>query len=142
MPVNVASTVHKKKDPRSDFEKAVEKADGEVRLVFACPFGCGEPERPAQDQFGYCDHLIGFTNCTRENGSPTHAQDGSVRNPEGCVIELVGQVRNKFKRRIVSGESEPLRVGDYLVRVNGTSRRVYRKVEPTLVAKTTPAPAG
>lgn len=166
MPVNVAATTHKKKDPRSDFEKAVEKADGEVRLVLACPFGCGEPERPELDEFGYCDHIVGFTNCVRKDRSPTHAPDGAVRNPEGCMIELLDtdeaaakrppvkyknelgvvsekpdSARDDLRRRKLTKNQEPLRVGDYLVRVNGTSRRVYRKAEPAPAATTTPKPA-
>ena len=76
MPVNVAHDVHKKRDPRSEFEKAVEKADGEVRLVLACPFGCGEADGPQLDEFGYCDHLVGFTNCTR---APSSIKRGTIQ---------------------------------------------------------------
>lgn len=151
MPISLAHDIHKKRDPLSEYEKNLALADDYKRGVLACPFGCGQPGNADMDEYGLCDHVVGFTNCTRPDGTPMHSPDGEVKRPEGAVIELLdtdqaaskrpsikkkndeGVVvevpdssRDQLGRRKMTKGREPLRVGDYLIRVNGTSRRVYR----------------
>ena len=84
--------------------------------VNMCPFGCEDEEL---DDFGYCGHLVGFTN------------DGKLMEP---------QVVNEFGRRQVvvatrrEGKKdvpvlEPVLKTDKLVQIT-TSYRVYRKEIP------------
>lgn len=160
MPISLAHDIHKKRDPLSEYEKKLALADDDKRAVLACPFGCGEAGHPELDEFGLCDHVVGFTNCTRPDRSPTHMPDGEVKRPEGVMVDLldteadaakrpwikvkdsngvISEVpdtcRDALRRRKMTKRQEPLRVGDYLVRVNGTSRRVYRQLTPTPAAE-------
>lgn len=117
MPVTCAHEIHKKRDPRSDFEKNLAQVDEQLDLVFACPYGCKQGK---VDTYGHCEHLFGFTNA--------RLPDGAVEAvPEGAEVEVLSNDRDRQKRRLHTDKRVPLAIGDYLVRVNGTSRRVYRQ---------------
>jgi hypothetical protein len=132
VPISLAHTVHEKKDPYSDYEKMLARAGGLAQEVLACPYGCG---RDDQDEFGHCDHLLGFTN--------EKLPDGECRNPPATAkVEVLELDRDKTQRRIMKGRVEPLKAGDQLIRVNGTSRRVYRQVTLPATVKKTEAPLG
>lgn len=148
MPISLAHDVHirkGKRNPLSEYEMKLAEADDDVRSVLCCPFHCGQPDYPELDNMGWCEHLIGFTNCTRPDGTLLHSADGPIRKPEGAVVELISTDRDFLKRRKMANKTEPLLAGDYLIRVNGTTRRVYRETpkveanpvfEPTAVVET------
>jgi hypothetical protein len=119
MPITLAHEVHKKPDPRSEFERALEKAQDVLGEVHACPFNCGKEDFPPVDGYGLCEHMVGYTNA--------RIADGPVKKVAGEMIEILTDKLDGSGRREMSKTREPLRVGDYLVRVNGTTRRVYRQ---------------
>lgn len=132
MAISLAHVLHKKPDPRSEYERFLEQAQGDRKAVLACPFGCGEGD---QDDFGHCDHLIGFTNAK--------LPDGAVKDPPAdAKVETLDLKRDRTNRRTMCGTAEPLKAGDRLVRVNGTSRRVYRDKPAITQTKKTDAPVG
>ncbi len=121
MPVSIAHAVRErnKRNPLSEYEKRLAEADDQANLVFACPYGCAAGQ---VDDHGLCDHMIGFTNA--------RLLDGEVKNPpEGAVVEVLETDRDLLQRRKFSKRKDVLKPGDYLVRVNGTTRRVYRQPE-------------
>lgn len=86
----------------SPLMQAMRESKGDV--INACPFGCTAENL---DGFGYCHHLVGFTN------------DGKTFEP----IKL-----NEHKQRFVHGaEPEQVKRGDRLVQIT-VSSRVYRDV--------------
>jgi hypothetical protein len=125
-PTAHAANIHKREDPRSEFHKLLDEADGDPSQVVACPFGC---DHETIDEFGYCDHLIGFIIPEFE----LKIEDGEVkrRPPEDAEVELLSGLekedRDGVGRRYITGEKVPLEKGDHLVRVIGTTRRVYRR---------------
>lgn len=119
MPISVAHAVRErnKRNPLSEYEKRLAEADDQANLVFACPYGCVQGK---VDDHGLCNHMIGFTNA--------RLPDGEVKNPpEGAEIELVDTDRDLLGRRKFTKQKDVLKPGDVLVRVNGTTRRVYRQ---------------
>ncbi len=111
-----------RRDPRSRLKRLIDQSNGGVGIpgqVEACPFGCGQPE---MNELGYCKHLVGFCN-------HTNLPDGTVRDPQGAVIELLEENDARGGHgRIVGPRREPLKVGDYVLRIT-QSYRVYRDVD-------------
>lgn len=123
MAVSMSATFlkHQKRDPRSDFKRKRDEAD-DPREVNACPFGC---EHADLDELGYCKHLIGFTNAPLPEGK-------IEKDPQPHMIEDILSDKPKGalqRRQVEAGRSQPLKVGDVLVRITSSSR-VYRKTPP------------
>jgi hypothetical protein len=114
-----------RKDPRSNLVKRQTAED--TMAVEVCPFGC---EKADMDGFGYCRHLIGFTNA--------QLAEGPVKDAKGGEVELL-TVEENSKRKVVSGKRAPLQRGDILIRIT-SSRRVYRDVDAAKTAQTANKP--
>src|SRR5678810_651991 len=123
MPISVAHAVRErnKRNPLSEYEKRLSESDDQPNLVFACPFGCAQGK---VDDHGLCDHMIGFTNAKMVDG-PVEA----AKIPPDATVEVLELDRDLLNRRKFSKRKDVLKLGDYLVRVNGTTRRVYRQPE-------------
>jgi hypothetical protein len=109
-----AAKLGRGEDTRSQYKKELDLDTGEP--VLACPYGCGLAE---VDEYGMCEHLIGFTN--------SRLPEGEVRKGDGSEIEVLSKhgVFDDFGRRMHTNERQKLKKGDFLVRITCTSR-VYR----------------
>lgn len=87
--------------------------NGVGEKVNFCPFGCPGDDL---DEFGYCRHLVGFTNEPREGGvlEPMHQRGG--------------------RRYVDSSALEKVRKGDRFVQIT-VSYRVYREAPDLAPAK-------
>jgi hypothetical protein len=88
-------------------------------IVNACPFGCEDEEL---DRFGYCRHLVGFTD---KVGPKDKALPAATYEPR-IVLD---DAHEDDERQMVNGrDPQPVRKDDVLMRIT-SSYRVYRDVD-------------
>lgn len=112
-------------DTRSAMKKHKDE-HGFMAVFECCPFGCGEPQC---DEFGYCEHLLGFTNCRLPEGE---LKNEPPVGAEDAFVELLVTDPKTGKRQVDGSKTLPLKKGDFLVR-NTITRWVFREpeVKPT-----------
>ncbi len=95
-----------------------------------CPFGC---ERADLDEFGYCKHLVGFTNDAKVGGKvekvvriidPKTNEDTGYRRVSGKQLDVVLD-----DDTLVNPQSVQVHEGASHIKKEWVSTRVYRQEE-------------